>query len=95
MCTRRSFHYLRPGGGAALGSTHDFEAALTHDAALGRVLAEARGPEELETELLAAMDRERQAQLDPNVRAERLAARWKAVEQDYEKLELWRRSRRA
>ncbi len=71
------------------GSTRDFQAALTHDPALGRVLAEARGPE-LETELLAAMDRERQAQLDPTIKAERLAARWKAAEQDYEKLELWR-----
>jgi len=72
------------------GSTRDFEAALTHDPALGRVLAEARGPE-LETEFLAAMDRERQAQLDPTIKAERLAARWKELEQEYDKLDPWQR----
>jgi hypothetical protein len=58
---------------ARLGSAREFLSALTHDPALGRVVAESRGPE-LAAQRLAAMDRERQAQLDPNVRAERLAA---------------------
>ncbi|MGO9787453.1 MAG: Ti-type conjugative transfer relaxase TraA, partial [Stellaceae bacterium] len=63
------------------GATRDLLAALTHDPALGRVLAEAQGPE-LAAQLLAAIDRERQARLDPTIKAKRLAARWKVVEQD-------------
>jgi len=72
------------------GATRDLLAALTHDPALGLVLAEAQGPE-LAAQLLAAIDREHRAQLDPNVRAERLAARWQDLKQEYDKLDPWQR----
>ncbi len=72
------------------GSPRDLLAALTHDPALGLVLAEAQGPE-LAAQLLAAIDRERQAQLDPAIKAERLAARWQDLKQEYDKLDPWQR----
>lgn len=72
------------------GSARDFEAAFAHDPTFGRGVAELRGAE-LAGRLLAVMDRERQAQLDPTIKAERLAARWKKLEQDYDKLDPWQR----
>jgi hypothetical protein len=64
----------------------DFPASLQDDPAVGRVLPELQGPEQ-GTDSLAAMDRERQARLDPTIKAERLAARWKEVEDDSDKLD--------
>jgi len=72
------------------GATRDLLAVLTHDPALGLVLAEAQGPE-LAAQLLAAIDRERQARLDPTIKAERLAARWQDLKQEYDKLDPWQR----
>ncbi|VTZ22706.1 hypothetical protein MPC1_1290001 [Methylocella tundrae] len=72
------------------GLARDFPAALPDDPAASRAPTELRAPER-ETDILAAMDRERQAQLDPTIKAERLAARWKDVEQDQDKLDPWQR----
>ena len=64
--------------GAALeaarpGATRELLSALRHDPATGRAMAGLEGAERA-AQLVAGMERERQAQLDPNVRAERTVA---------------------
>ena len=79
--------------GAALdtvrpGSTRELRSALRHDPETRRVMTEAKGPERVEG-LVAGMERERQAVRDPNVRAERLVARWSGLEAEHAKLSGW------
>jgi Ti-type conjugative transfer relaxase TraA len=79
--------------GAALdglrpGSTVELQSALRHDPQTRRVMNEAKGPERA-TQLLAGMARERQAQQDPTIRAERLVARWNKLEEEHGKLGRW------
>lgn len=62
--------------------------ALRHDPETRRVMTEARGSERAEG-LVAGMERERRAVRDPNVRAERLVARWSALEAKHAKLSGW------
>ena len=45
-------------------------------------MSDAKGLERAAS-LVAGMERERAARLDPNVRAERLVARWNGLEQEY------------
>ena len=51
-------------------------------------MTEARGSERAEC-LVAGIARERQAVRDPNVRAERLVARWSGLEAEHAKLSGW------
>ncbi|MGO8740635.1 Ti-type conjugative transfer relaxase TraA [Rhodoblastus sp.] len=79
--------------GAALdaarpGSTRELRSALQHDAETRRALTESKGPERA-ARLVAGMERERAAQRDPNVRAERLVARWNGLEAQHAKLRGW------
>ena len=79
--------------GAALdgirpGSTVELHSALRHDLQTRWVMVEAKGPERA-TQLLAGMARERQAQQDPTIRAERLVAHWNKLEEDHGKLGRW------
>ena len=67
------------------GSLRDLTSAVRHDPETRRVLTQAKGEERAEG-LIAGMERERQAQLDPDVRAERLASRWNALEAEETKL---------
>ena len=60
-------------------STRELQSALRHDPQTLRAMNELQGPERA-ARLVAGMERERQAQLDPNVRAERLAAQWNGLE---------------
>jgi hypothetical protein len=53
-----------------------------------RAMTELQGPERA-AQLVAGTERERQAQLDPNVRAERLVARWNGLEAERAKLHRW------
>jgi hypothetical protein len=76
--------------GAALeaerpGSLQEFRSALAHDPATVRSLIQLQGPERAER-LVDGMERERQAALDPNVRAERFVARWGELETEHSKL---------
>jgi hypothetical protein len=72
------------------GLMREFASAHAHDPTLRRVVAKSQGPD-LAGHILAALDRERQAQRDPSIKAERLAARWKKLEQDHDKLNPWER----
>jgi Ti-type conjugative transfer relaxase TraA len=79
--------------GAALdaarpGSTRELRSALQHDAETRRALTKSKGPERA-ARLVAGMERERAAQRDPNVRAERLVAQWNGLEQQHAKLRGW------
>lgn len=79
--------------GAALDAaqpdaTRALRSALRHDPKMRRVMAEAKGSERAEG-LIAGMARERQAVRDPNVRAERLVARWSRLEAEHAKLSGW------
>lgn len=76
--------------GAALeasrpGATRELLSALRHDPATGRAMAAFEGAERA-AQLVAGMERERQAQLDPNVRAERTVATWRKLEQEHGRL---------
>ena len=51
-------------------------------------MTEFKGPERA-ARLVAGMERERAAQRDPNVRAERLVARWNGLEAEHAKLRGW------
>lgn len=73
--------------GAALdavqpGAPRDLRSALRHDAEAARVLREAHGPARA-AGLVAGLEREQRAMADPRVRAERLAARWCALEAEH------------
>jgi hypothetical protein len=67
------------------GSLRDLTSAVRHDPENRRALTQTQGEERAEG-LIAGMERERQAQLDPDVRAERLASRWNALEAEEAKL---------
>jgi hypothetical protein len=72
--------------GAALdaareGSTRELLSALRHDPAT-RAAMTLGGPERA-AGLIAGMERERQAQRDPNVRAERAVAEWRKLEREH------------
>ena len=76
--------------GAALeaarpGGTRELLSALRHDPAAQRAMAGLEGAERA-AQLGAGMERERQAQLDPNVRAERTVATWHKLEQEHGRL---------
>ena len=76
--------------GAALeaarpGGTRELLSALRHDPATRRAMAGLEGAERA-VQLVAGMERERQAQLDPNVRAERTVATWHKLEQEHGRL---------
>lgn len=62
------------------------ESSLQHDPETRRVMMETKGAERA-AGLVAGMGRERQAQQDPNVRAERFATRWSSLEQEHAKLQ--------
>lgn len=75
--------------GAALdaarqGATRELLSALRHDPAT-RAAMTLEGPARAER-LMAGMERERQAQRDPNVRAERAVAEWRKLEKEHEGL---------
>lgn len=79
--------------GAALDAaqpdaTRALRSALRHDPETRRVMRQAKGSERAEG-LIAGMERERQAVRDPNVRAERLVARWSRLEAEHAKLSGW------
>ena len=79
--------------GAALnaarpGATREFLSAMRHDPQMQRAMTELQGADRA-AQLVAGMERERQAQLDPNVRAERLVARWNGLEAERAKLHRW------
>ena len=67
------------------GATRELLSALRHDPAMGRAMAGLDGAERA-AKLVAGMERERQAQLDPNVRAERAVAAWQKLEQEHGQL---------
>jgi hypothetical protein len=72
--------------GAALdaaheGSTRELLSALRHDPAT-RAAMTLEGPERA-AGLIAGMERERQAQRDPNIRAERAVAEWRKLENEH------------
>ena len=69
-------------------SRRELQSALRHDPQTLRAMNELQGPERA-ARLVVGMERERQAQLDPNVRAERLAAQWNGLEQEHSKLRGW------
>ena len=69
-------------------SRRELQSAFRHDPETVRAMTEFQGRERAEG-LVAGMERERRAQLDPNVRAERLLARWEALEAEHAKLLLW------
>jgi Ti-type conjugative transfer relaxase TraA len=69
-------------------SRRELQSALRHDPQTLRAMNELQGAERA-ARLVAGMERERQAQLDPNVRAERLAAQWNGLEQERSKLRGW------
>ena len=69
-------------------SRRDLQSALRHDPQTLRAMNELQGPERA-ARLVVGMERERQAQLDPNVRAARLAAQWNGLEQEHSKLRGW------
>jgi Ti-type conjugative transfer relaxase TraA len=76
--------------GAALeatrpGATRELLSALRHDPAAQRAMAGLEGAGRA-AQLVAGMERERQAQLDPNVRAERTVATWRKLEQEHGRL---------
>ena len=62
--------------------------ALDHDPESRRAMSETKGQERAK-QLVAGMQREREAQLDPNIRAERLVARWNGLEQEHAELRGW------
>jgi Ti-type conjugative transfer relaxase TraA len=71
--------------GAALdaareGATRELLSALRHDPATRQAMTP-EGPERA-AKLIAGMERERQAQRDPNIRAERAVAEWRKLEQE-------------
>ena len=66
------------------GSTRELSSALRHDPATSKAMAESQGPERAE-KLVAGMERERQAQRDTNVRAERFVAQWNGLEAEHAK----------
>jgi Ti-type conjugative transfer relaxase TraA len=70
------------------GSTRELRAALQHDPATRRALTDSKGPERA-ARLVAGMERERAAQLDPHVRAARLVGQWNGLEQEHAKLRGW------
>ena len=67
------------------GSTRELNSAMHYDSETRRAMTELKGSDRA-AKLVAGMDRERQAQLDPNVRAERLVARWNGLEAEHGKL---------
>ncbi len=72
--------------GAALdaardGSTRELLSALRHDPAT-RAAMPLEGPDRA-ARLIAGMERERQAQRDPNIRAERAVAEWRKLEKEH------------
>ncbi|ACS44141.1 Ti-type conjugative transfer relaxase TraA [Methylorubrum extorquens] len=69
-------------------ATRALRSALRYDPETRRVMTEARGSERAEC-LVAGIARERQAVRDPNVRAERLVARWSGLEAEHAKLSGW------
>ncbi len=69
----------RPGG------TRELLSALRRDPAAQRAMATLDGAERA-AQLVAGMERERQAQLDPNVRAERAVAVWRKLEKEHGQL---------
>ncbi len=71
--------------GVRPGATAELHSALRHDPDTRRAMIE-KGLERA-AQLVAGMDRERQAQLDPNVRAERLVDRWNKLEAEHAKLD--------
>jgi hypothetical protein len=66
---------------ARAGSTRELLSALRHDPAT-RAAMTLEGPERAER-LIDGMERERQAQHDPNVRAERAVAEWRKLEKEH------------
>jgi hypothetical protein len=67
------------------GATRDLLSAVRHDPATARAMATLEGSERV-AQLVAGMERERQAQLDPNLRAERAVAEWRKLEQEHGRL---------
>jgi Ti-type conjugative transfer relaxase TraA len=72
--------------GAALdaardGATRELLSGLRHDPATRQAMV-LEGPERAER-LIAGIERERQAQRDPNVRAERAVAEWRKLEKEH------------
>jgi len=70
------------------GSRDELASALQHDPAALKAMSESQGPERA-SRLVAGMERERQAQLDTNVRAERFVAQWKGLEAEHAKNRGW------
>ena len=70
------------------GSTGELASALRHDPTTLKAMSEAQGPERA-AKLVAGMEREREAQLDPNVRAERFVAQWNRLEAEHAKNRGW------
>ena len=70
------------------GSTGELASALRHDSATLKSMSETQGPERA-LRLVAGMERERKAQLDPNVRAERFVAQWNRLEAEHAKVRGW------
>ena len=61
---------------------------MRHDPQTLRAMNELQGPERA-SRLVAGMEQERQAQLDPNVRAARLVTQWNGLEQERSQLRGW------
>jgi hypothetical protein len=70
------------------GSTRELSSALRHDPATSKAMSESQGPERA-AKLVSGMERERQAQLDTNVRAERFVVQWNALEAEHAKNRGW------
>ena len=70
------------------GSRQELQLALQHDPQTRQAMTELQGPER-GGRLVAGMEGERETQLDPNVRAERLVARWNGLEAEHAKLRGW------
>ena len=67
------------------GAMRELLSALRHDPVTARAMAGLDGAARA-AQLVAGMERERQAQLDPNVRAERAVAAWQRLEKEHGQL---------
>ena len=66
------------------GSMHELLSAVRHDPATRQAMT-LEGSDRA-TRLIAGMERERQAQRDPKIRAERAVAEWQRLEQEHGRL---------
>lgn len=71
------------------GSVNVMRSALQHDREMRRVLMDLSGRERT-ARLISGLERERQLQADPNVRAERLMHRWRTLDAQRKELRGWR-----